>query len=110
MTEQGPDFIVSELLAELKAGNIRKDAQIKTLQRTLRAIVIAAFITYSIVIGAFLLYLNQYDFVSENTTNNTAEGVYALIDSEGNIVGTDLTAEEVDKLMEDLANGSGAEE
>ena len=90
-----PDFIVSELLSELKSENIRKDNQIKTLHKSIIKLSIAAILAILLVIGACLLYLNQYDFSSsENLTiEKTAEGVYALIDNDGNIIGYDFLEE-----------------
>lgn len=109
MPEQGQDFIVSELLSELKASNVRKDDQIKRLQKVILGIVLAALIALLATVGGFLWYLNQYDFSSTTTTTNkttqTAEGVYAIIDSEGNVVGQDLTPEEIEQLMEEINSG-----
>ena len=103
--EQGQDFVVSELLSELKAGNVRKDDQIRRLQKVVFSTVIAALLALLAAVGGFLWYLNQYDFSS--TTTTTAEGVYAVIDSEGNVIGQDLTPEQVEILMEELNNGYG---
>ena len=56
-------------------------------------------------------YLNQYDFSATSTITNeystvqTAEGVYAVIDSAGNVIGHDLSAEQLTALMEELAHG-----
>lgn len=93
--EGNPDFIVSELLSELKAENARKDAQIKTLHKSIIKLAVAAIAAVLLVIGSCLLYLNQYDFSStENlTVEKSAEGVYALIDSDGNVVGYDFLEE-----------------
>ena len=103
MSEQGRDFIVSELLSELKAENNRKDDQIRGLHKTIRSIVVAAFLAFLLVIAGFLWYLNQYDFTSTITesVSNTAEGIYAIVDSEGNVISSDLTADEIDKLLEE---------
>lgn len=98
----GTDFIVSDLLSELKAENARKDFQIHKLNRTLATAVIAAMATILLVIAGFLWYLNQYDFTSYETS--TAEGVYALIDSEGNVITADLSPEDISQI---LTNGSG---
>ena len=67
-----------------------------------------------LVVGVFLWYLNQYDFVSESTitttTNNDSTGVYSLIDSEGNVVASDLTDDEINKLMEAYYGKSASNE
>lgn len=101
----GQDFIVSELLSELKEGSARKDKQIEGLHRAIVCVVIAALVAVMCVIGGFLWYLNQYDFSSTQTVEQTAEGVYALIDSEGNTIAWDITPEELEGILEVIANG-----
>lgn len=76
------DFIVTGLLSELKAENIRKDVVIRGLIKVICGVVAAVLV----VVAGFLLYLNQYDFGS--TTTTTATGVYTLVDSQGNVVAT----------------------
>lgn len=110
--EQGTDFIVSELLSELKAENNRKDSQIKGLYKTIAAVVVTALITVLLVVAGFLLYLNQYDFSSTTTESitNSAEGVYAIIDSEGNVIGSDYTAEDIQAFLEGVINNGESNE
>ena len=85
------DFIVSELLSELKEENKRKEAQIKTLHHAIVWIVLSALLVVFLVIGSCFLYLNQYDFSSTESYNieKSAEGMFAVIDSDGNIIGYD---------------------
>lgn len=90
------DFIVSELISELKAENQRKD---RLLQR-LCLVLIAALVAMLLVVAGFLWYLNQYDFTSYETS--MAEGVYALIDSEGNVISADLSPEDINLLLEEV--------
>lgn len=98
--EQGPDFVVSALISELKAENDHKNRTIHALMK----IIYSCLVAMLLVVGGFLWYLNQYDFVSESTvtttTNNDPTGVYSLIDSEGNVIASDLTDDEINKLME----------
>lgn len=104
----GTDFIVSELLSELKAENGRKDKQIQGLHKVVAIIVSVALSAVLLVVAGFLWYLNQYDFSSTTTENinNSAEGVYAIVDSEGNVIGSDFTAEEIQNFLEGVtANG-----
>ena len=114
--DTGPDFIVSELLAELKAENERKERQIHRLNRTLAVTISMAMVAVLLVVAGFLWYLNQYDFsatetMTETITNtNTAEGVYAIIDSEGNVISSDLTAEEIKTMMEEVIIGGDSED
>ena len=110
MSEQ-QDFIATELLRELKLENERKSAQLKKLNNILFAVIITAFACLLILVGVFVWYLNQYDFVSEAvseySTVQTAEGVYAIIDSAGNVVGHDLTPDQLETVMGELNNGEG---
>ena len=108
----GTDFIVSELLAELKAENGRKERQIHRLNKTLAATVIAALVVVLLMVVGFLWYINQYDFSATETTTetvtNTAEGVYAIIDSDGNVISSDLTDEEIQSILEEvIVDGDG---
>lgn len=98
----GHDFIVSELLSELKSENERKERQIHRLNTTLAITIAVAMVSVLLVVAGFLWYLNQYDFsaTTTETITNTAEGVYAIIDSDGNVVGTDFTADEIQGLLE----------
>ena len=108
----GHDFIVSELLSELKAENERKERQIHRLNTTLAITIAVAMLAVLLVVAGFLWYLNQYDFsaTSTETITNTAEGVYAIIDSDGNVIGSDYTAEEIQGLLEGVtADGAGNE-
>lgn len=103
----GTDFIVSELLSELKAENERKERQIHRLNKTLVCTIIAALVAVLLVVAGFLWYLNQYDFSATTTETITAEGVYAIVDSEGNVIGSDFTAEEIEGLLEGVLNNDG---
>lgn len=103
----GEDFIVSELLAELKAENGRKDKQIQSLYRVIATITAGALCTVLLVVAGFLWYLNQYDFSATTTETVTAEGVYAIVDSEGNVLGSDFTAEEIQNLLEGVLSNNG---
>ena len=81
-----PDFIVSELLSELKAENSRKDNQIQGLHKVITASAAIAICAILLVVAGFLWYLNQYDFSATTTETVTAEGVYAIVDSEATLL------------------------
>lgn len=100
------DFIVTALLSELKAENERKSRIIHALVKVVCGCIVAVMLT----VGGFLWCLNQYDFSSEETTTYTSTGVYSLIDSEGNVIASDLTPEEIEQLMEvSLSDGASDE-
>lgn len=103
----GEDFIVSELLSELKAENSRKDRQIQSLHKAIATITAVALCTVLLVVAGFLWYLNQYDFSATTTETITAEGVYAIVDSEGNVIGSDFTAEEIQGLLKGVLSTNG---
>ena len=106
------DFIVSELLSELKAENERKEKQLKTAHSTLAIVIVAALLSILLVVAGFLWYLNQYDFsaTSIETITNSAEGVYAIVDSDGNVIGSDFTAEEIQQFLEGVINDGKSNE
>lgn len=99
------DFIVSELLSELKSNNVRKDIQIKSLQRIVMALVTMFIVGILVIVMAFLNYLSQYDFESESYSIKSANGVYSIVDSDGNVIGTDLTVDELEQLLRGVNNG-----
>lgn len=97
------DFIATELLKELKESNERKDERIAQKDKQYTRTVYGFLATILGIVIAFLLYLNQYDFTSTEEYTYEATGVYALIDSEGNVIAQDLTPEEVQNIMEVLS-------
>lgn len=106
-SNNGHDFIVSELLSELKSENERKEKQIQRLSKSLVITLISALTAVLLTVAGFLWYLNQYDFSSTTTESITAEGVYAIVDSEGNVIGSDFTAEEIQGLLEGVLSTDG---
>lgn len=72
----GTDFIVSELLSELKAENSRKDKQIQGLHRVIATITTIALCAILLVVAGFLWYLNQYDFSA--TTINVQDANFVI--------------------------------
>ena len=82
--------IAMELLAELK----------EQTKRWFRAFLIMVAVEV-LTIGGFIWYLNQNDFESSIEQN----GVYTLIDSQGNVISSDITPEQVERIMEIISNG-----
>lgn len=95
--DEGQDFIATELLSELRLENDRKSKLIIQKDKTIKFIITLFLIVILSIVGVFIWYLNQYDFTSEQTVS----GVYALVDSDGNVVAQDITPEEYKKIMED---------
>lgn len=61
----------------------------------------AELLAIVILVLAFVWYLNQYDFTSSIEQN----GVYTLIDSEGNVISSDITPEQINEIMEIINDG-----
>lgn len=55
------------------------------------------------IVGGFLFYINRLD--SGVHSNIDATGVYNLVDSEGNVIATDLTQEDIERIVELLNSG-----
>lgn len=91
--DEGQDFIATELLSELRLKNDRKSKLIIQKDKTIKFIITLFLIVILSIVGVFIWYLNQYDFTSEQTVS----GVYALVDSDGNVVAQDITPEEYKK-------------
>lgn len=86
---QGEKGIAMELLGELKTQNKR-----------LSMFVSGLIVLVGLIVGAFLLYLYQYDFsgIIEQS------GVYTLIDSDGNVISSDITQEQMEDILK-IING-----
>ena len=69
----------------------------------LKRVIYCSFITIVIIVSLFVLYLSRHseDVVSDIDTT----GVYNLVNSDnGDIIATDLTPEDIEKIME-IING-----
>ena len=82
--------IAMEMLGELK----------EQTKRWFRAFLILVGVEVATIAG-FIWYLYQYDFESTIEQN----GVYTLIDSQGNVISSDITPEQVESIMEIISNG-----
>ena len=97
---QGQDFIVTALLKELKSENDHKAKTIKSLLKVICGCILSILIT----VGGFLWYLYQYDYCGESISTINAEGVYTLVDSEGNVIVQDLSLEEIQEVLNGTHN------
>lgn len=82
--------LAMEMLGELKEQS----------KRWFRAFLVMVAVEV-LTIGGFIWYLNQYDFIS--TVEQT--GIYTLIDSQGNVISSDITPDQVKEIMEILNDG-----
>lgn len=82
-------------MSELKEENGRKSSQIRMLIKVIVTLIVTFVIAVGTIVGGFLWYLNQYDFVSEQTV----QGTYAIVDSDGNVIAHDLSPEEIQSIQ-----------
>ena len=67
----------------------------------LKQVIFGAFVVIVLIVAGFILYLYTKDEEALTTIDTT--GVYNLVNSEnGEIIATDLTPEDIDKIMEML--------
>lgn len=57
-----------------------------------------------VTVVSFVWLWNQYDY--ESSTSSEYSGVYNIVDSEGNVISSDLTPEDVIRIMESLNGNS----
>ena len=81
--------IALELLKEVKEQAVR----------WMRVSFLISILWFATII-AFILYMYQYDYVS--TVEQT--GVYTLSDSQGNVISTDISPEQLERILE-IING-----
>ena len=70
--------------------------------RHIKWLIIGWVVTLLFAIGAATYERLQYDYVSTEETT----GIYVVSDSEGNVIASDLTSEDVIRIMEVLRNGT----
>lgn len=69
----------------------------------LKKVIYCSFITIVVIVSLFVIYLSKHseDIISDIDTT----GVYNLVNSDnGDIIATDLTPEDIEKIME-IING-----
>lgn len=89
--EEKRDTLAMELFTEMK--NQQK--------RTFLALFVSMVLNV-LIVALFIWYLYQYDYVS--TVEQT--GVYTLVDSTGNVISSDISAEQIIDIMEIIENGN----
>lgn len=79
-----------------------KKSDLWGLVSELKTIIFGALLTIALIVAIFVAYL----IWGNNSSTIDTTGVYNLVDSEGNVLATDLTLEDIDKIME-MLNGEG---
>lgn len=99
--------IAMEILGELKRQNERlveinkkQDDRISEISKNHSKTITKFLILVGLIIAGFLLYLYQYDF--SGSIEQT--GVYSLIDSDGNVISSDIEPEQMEEILK-IING-----
>ena len=69
----------------------------------LKRVIVGFIILVILIVAGFLFYIGQIK--NSSYKNVDATGVYYLVDSEGNVIATDLTQDDVEKIVELLNDG-----
>lgn len=83
--------------------NDEKQSIAYSLITLLKRVIIGFIILVILIVAGFLFYIGQMK--NSNYENVDATGVYNLVDSEGNVIATDLTQEDIEKIVELLNDG-----
>jgi hypothetical protein len=89
--------LTMELFQEFKEHNKRQTIT----NRIMLGILTFALCVITFISCLFIWYIQQFDFVE--SIDQT--GVYTLVDSEGNVISSDLTPDEIKYLMEVMTDG-----
>lgn len=69
----------------------------------LKKVILGSFITIILIVAGFIIYLAKTNKDTQEMI--TTKGVYNLVNSDGEIIATDLTPEDIVRIMEFLDNG-----
>lgn len=69
----------------------------------LKRVIVGFIILVILIVAGFLFYIGKMK--NSDYKNVDATGVYNLVDSEGNVIATDLTQEDIEKIVELLNDG-----
>ena len=83
--------------------NDEKQSRAYSLITLLTRVIIGFIILVILIVAGFLFYIVQMK--NSSYKNVDATGVYNLVDSEGNVIATDLTQDDIEKIVELLNDG-----
>ena len=86
---------IKELEREKSNFETMVQANMETARHWKHALVSIIF-AWLLTVAGFIWYIAQYDYVSYNE----AQGIYAMIDANGNIVSQDITPEQWEAFIE----------
>lgn len=93
MEENKQDAVRENLTTELLKTLIEQN---KRMSRALITSIIVCFL----IVASFLIYMAQYNFTSQIEQ----KGLYTFVDSEGNVISSDITPEEMKEILEIIGN------
>ena len=83
--------------------NDEKQSIAYSLITLLKRVIIGFIILVILIVAGFLFYIVQMK--NSSYKNVDATGVYNLVDSEGTVIATDLTQDDIEKIVELLNDG-----
>ena len=83
--------------------NDEKQSIAYSLITLLKRVIIGFIILVILIVAGFLFYIGQMK--NSSYENVDATGVYNLVDSDGNVIATDLTKDDIEKIVELLSDG-----
>lgn len=99
--------IAMEILGELKRQNERlvdinerQNDRLVEASKSQSKTITKFVVLIGLIIAGFLIYLYQYDFSGSIEQN----GIYTLVDSEGNVISSDITPEQMEDILK-IING-----
>lgn len=79
------------------------DIMMQRNANNIKRIVIGWVLSIVFIVASFVWLWLQYDY----TSTNTATGVYALIDADGNVLAHDLSSDDIEQILTILQNMNG---
>lgn len=89
-------FVSTELDRQKEVQRITE--HLEKTRKLIFKVVIVFCSTLFLVVGMFFLFLLQFNF--ESTQNIQSTGVYNLVDSEGNVIASDVDPETLKAILE----------
>ena len=70
--------------------------------KLLKQVIFGFIVLEVLTIGGFLIYINNGYNAEDRYSSIDAKGVYNLVDSDGNVLATDLTVDDISRILGSL--------
>lgn len=70
--------------------------------KLLKQVIFGFIVLEVLTIGGFLIYINNEYNDEDRYSSIDAKGVYNLVDSDGNVLATDLTVDDISRILGSL--------